>query len=44
MSDRRDGEIQIRSGLAPETEITQERSQRGDQLLRRFGSALVRAI
>jgi hypothetical protein len=40
MSDRRDGEIQIRSGLAPKAEITQERSYRSDQLLRPFGSAV----
>jgi hypothetical protein len=44
MSDRRDGKIQIRPGFTSETEITYERSQRGDQLLRCLGSTLFRAI
>jgi hypothetical protein len=44
MSDCRNGEVEIVPGLAAETEITQESSQRGDQLLSRSSPTLARTI
>jgi hypothetical protein len=44
MSDRRNGEVEIVSGLSAENEIPQESSHGRDQLLCCFGSTLARAI
>jgi hypothetical protein len=44
MSDRRNGEVEIISGVAAENKIPQERSHSRDQFLGRFGATLARAI
>ena len=44
MSDSRNGEVEIFSCPTADDEISQESSHSRDQLLRRFGAALIRAI
>jgi len=44
MSYCRNGEVKIDTGFAAKTEITKKSTQRSDQLLRRFGPTLLRAL